>query len=338
MSFLDEFVDRSVLLLGDIMLDEYLWGDVDRISPEAPVPVLEFKSRTRSLGGAANAAMNIVSLGGTAFLGAAVGSDASADAIRHDLVSNRIQAHLVTCPDRPTTTKTRLFGGSQQILRIDHEDSRPIPRDGEASLLDWMGRSLSSADCILISDYGKGVATHSLCRGAIELAQSGNKPSVVDPKGRDYSRYAGATVVTPNLKELRLAVDSLGFAQGDLEHDAARLRSTMGGTSVLVTRGAEGLSLFQPDEPPLHIAARVRNVYDVTGAGDTLAATLALALAAGARLEEAARVANIAAGIVVGRLGTATVDLAQLVTEFQASQAAPDHDSGEEDGRRDARR
>jgi len=334
MSFLDEFVDRSVLLLGDVMLDEYLWGDVDRVSPEAPVPVLEFRSRTRSLGGAGNAAMNIVSLGGTAYLGAAVGSDAAADTMRDELESNRIEAHLVTCADRPTTTKTRLFGGSQQILRVDHEDRKPIPPDCEASLLDWMRGSLSSAGCALISDYDKGVATQSLCQGVIELARSASKPVVVDPKGRDYSRYAGATVVTPNLKELRIAVESLGFTHGDLEGDTARLLSVLVGTSVLVTRGAGGLSLFQPDEPPLHIAARVRNVYDVTGAGDTLAATLALALAAGATLEEAARVANVAAGIVVGRLGTATVDLAELTNEFHGLQAAPDHDLEEEDGRR----
>jgi rfaE bifunctional protein kinase chain/domain len=317
MSLLQTFANRSVLIIGDVMLDEYVWGDVQRISPEAPVPVVEFRARTHVIGGAANAAANVAGLSGHALLCGVVGRDMDADIVRNELARSRIEALLVTSEDRPTTTKTRIIGGSQQILRIDREDQATISHEAESSLLKWARGHLSSIDCLLISDYGKGVVTHTLCQALMDHARAENKPIVVDPKGRDYSKYIGATVVTPNVIEVRLAVEPLSLSPGSLEEDVTRLHSLLQGTSFLVTRGPEGVSLFQPDGPALHIAARERNVFDVTGAGDTFVATLALALAAGATLREAATIANKAAGIVVGKVGTAVVHLTELASELE---------------------
>ena len=317
-SFLRVFANRAVLVMGDVMFDEYVWGDVQRISPEAPVPVVEFRSRTHVVGGAANAAANVASLSGHALLGGVVGPDIEADMLRDELTKSHIDAHLVTSDDRPTTTKTRIIVGSQQILRIDREEREQISHETESSLLEWTRGRLSSVDCVLISDYGKGLVTRSLCQALIDLARAENKPIVVDPKGRDYSKYMGATVVTPNVMEVRLAVEPVSLSSGDLGDDVNRLHSLLKGTSFLVTRGPEGVSLFRPDGSAMHIAARERAVFDVTGAGDTFAATLALALAAEATLEEAAALANTAAGLVVGRVGTGTVDLSELDSELGA--------------------
>jgi rfaE bifunctional protein kinase chain/domain len=317
MNVLERFSRVSVLVVGDVMLDEYVWGDVQRISPEAPVPVVEFRRRSHVVGGAGNAAANVVSLAGRALVGGVVGRDTEARRLRDELVRIGIEAHLVPCSDRPTTTKSRIIGGSQQVVRIDREDRTPISHEAESSLCGWAEHHLSSVDGLLISDYGKGLVTRTVCRYLIDLARSNNKPVVVDPKGRDYSKYLGATVVTPNAVELRLAVEPFSVASGLLEDDVKMLHSLLRGTSVLVTRGPDGASLFRADAPPLHVAARQRNVFDVTGAGDTLAATLALALATGAGIEEAASIANKAAGIVVGKIGTGTVDIAELESEMR---------------------
>jgi D-beta-D-heptose 7-phosphate kinase/D-beta-D-heptose 1-phosphate adenosyltransferase len=316
MNVIGQFSHVSVLVIGDVMLDEYVWGDVQRISPEAPVPVVEFRRRSCVVGGAGNAAANIVSLGGRALLGGVIGRDIEAEQLRDELMRIGIDAHLVSSSDRPTTTKSRIIGGSQQVLRIDREDQTPIAHETESSLLEWAEDRLSSVDGVLISDYGKGVLTHKVCQGLIDLARFSNKPVVVDPKGRDYSKYMGATVVTPNALELRLAVEPLSRASGALEDDVRRLQSVLHGTAVLVTRGPDGVSLFKPDASPLHVAARQRPVFDVTGAGDTLAATMALALATGAPIEQAATAANMAAGIVVGKVGTGTVDFGELDSEM----------------------
>jgi D-glycero-beta-D-manno-heptose-7-phosphate kinase len=312
MSILQDFANVSVLVIGDVMLDEYVWGDVQRISPEAPVPVVEFRTRSHVVGGAANAASNVASLSGHALLGGVVGPDIEADTLHTELAKSNIDSHLETDGARPTTSKTRIIAGSQQILRIDREERKEISHETEASLLAWTKERLSSIDSVLLSDYGKGVVTSRLCQGLMDLAREKNVPIVVDPKGRDYSKYIGATVVTPNVKEVRLAVEPVSFSSGELEDDVSRLHSLLNGTSFLVTRGHEGASLFRPDGSAIHIPARERNVFDVTGAGDTFAATVALSLAADATLEEAAALANTAAGLVVGKVGTGTVDLTEL--------------------------
>jgi len=316
MSLPQRFTAASVLVLGDVMLDEYIWGDVQRISPEAPVPVVEYTTRTQVLGGAANAAATIASLSGTTLLGGVVGHDPEADALRDQLASSGIIAHLVVGTDRPTTTKTRIIGGSQQILRIDREDRHEVSSDTESSMLEWAAQQLPSMNCLLISDYGKGVITPRVCRGLIALARKMDKPIVVDPKGRDYRKYAGATVVTPNIVEVQLAVEAISVSSGGLEHDVKTLQSVLEDASLLVTRGSGGVSVYRAGRDPYHIPARKRNVFDVTGAGDTLAATLALGLASGASLDESAQIANAAGGIVVGKIGTGIVTLSELESEL----------------------
>jgi rfaE bifunctional protein kinase chain/domain len=316
MNFLQDLAHVTVLVIGDVMLDEYVLGDVQRISPEAPVPVVEFRTRSLAVGGAANAAANVASLSGRALLGGVVGADIEGDTLRKELEKNHIEALLVTDIDRPTTTKTRIIGGSQQILRVDREERSQVSHETESSLLDWAKALVASVDCVLISDYAKGVVTHDLCRSVMNLARAANKPIVVDPKGRDYSKYAGAMVLTPNRMEVRMAVETLSFTSSDLQDDINTLQSLLHGTSFLVTRGPEGASLFRPDRSAVHIPARERSVFDVTGAGDTFAATLALALAAQATLEEAATLANTAAGLVVGKVGTGTVTISELRSEL----------------------
>lgn len=312
----DRFSSVNVLVVGDVMLDEYVWGDVQRISPEAPVAVVEFRDRTYVAGGAANAAANIVSLTGRASLTGVVGDDNEAEALRAELTRCVVETHLVTSTDRPTTTKSRIIGGSQQVLRIDREERTPISQELAKALLEWIEDRVVASGSVLISDYGKGVVTQVLCRGVIETARRHGRPVVVDPKGRDYSRYVGATVITPNVGEVRLAAEPLSSNSGDMEGDIAALQSLLPGTALLVTRGGEGVSLYRSGAPAVHVTARVRTVFDVTGAGDTFAATLALALGSGATLELAASVANYAAGIVVGKVGTSKVRLAELNAEL----------------------
>jgi D-glycero-beta-D-manno-heptose-7-phosphate kinase len=318
MNISDSFASIIVLVVGDVMLDEYVWGNVQRISPEAPVPVVEFRSRTFVAGGAANAAANIVSLTGRALLAGVVGEDNEADALRTELMRCGVEAHLIPSTDRPTTTKSRIIGGSQQVLRIDREEGKQIPPELEATLLEWIERSATSVHSILISDYGKGVVSETLSRGVIEFARRRDAPVIVDPKGRDYSKYFGATVVTPNVGEVHAAAEPLSSDSGDMEHDVSAVRSALPGTALLVTRGQDGVSLYTADESAIHITARKRTVFDVTGAGDTFAATLALALGSGAALDVAAAVANDAAGIVVGKVGTSTVRLGELNADLNA--------------------
>lgn len=314
----DKFAAASVLVMGDVMLDEYVWGDVQRISPEAPVPVVEFGTRSHVAGGAANAAASVAALGGRVSLGAVVGSDSEADMLREELTKRRIDVLLVTSEDRPTTTKTRVLGGSQQILRIDRETRDAISGDSETALLEWAKTELRSNDCLLISDYDKGVVTPGLCEGLMHLARTEAKPVVVDPKGRDYSKYRGATVVTPNVTEVHRAVESLTLSSGVLEEDISMLRSLLPGSAFAVTRGPEGVMVFEADGLTVGIGARERTVFDVTGAGDTFVATLALALAVGATLEAAAILSNIAAGLAVGKVGTATIEKSELASELRA--------------------
>jgi rfaE bifunctional protein kinase chain/domain len=320
MSLVQRFATASVIVIGDVMLDRYIWGNVQRISPEAPVPIVDFQTDTHVLGGAANAAANIASLNGKTLLGGVIGGDPEAELLRSELIESGIATHLVTSTDRPTTTKTRVISGVQQILRIDREERADISGDSESSLLEWASQQLPSANCLLVSDYGKGTVTPELCRGLVHLARRLNKPVVVDPKGRDYSKYSGATVITPNVVETHLAAEPISVSSGGLEDDAQRLQSTLEETSLLVTRGSDGVSLFRVGREPYHVSARRRSVFDVTGAGDTLAATLALGLASGAGLEESAVIANAAGGIVVGKIGTATVRPSELESEISIGE------------------
>lgn len=316
LDILNAFPGKCVLIVGDVMLDEYIWGEVQRISPEAPVPVVEVRRRTYAPGGAANTAANVASLGGRALLGGVVGRDDQAERLRQALRQAGVDADgLFVDADRPTTTKTRIVAHSQQVVRVDTEQRMPLPVELEDTLLGWTAKRLSEADACILSDYDKGVVSPRLAERFIRLAREAGRPAVVDPKGTNYAKYRGATVVTPNIREAEQALNYKINGHADLLKVGRQLSTILEGSALLITRGPEGMSLFLNGAEAVHIPAVARNVFDVTGAGDTVVSTLALALAAGATLEQAARLANRAAGIVVGKFGTATVTIEELLAD-----------------------
>ncbi len=304
---------KRILVVGDVMLDVYVWGDVSRISPEAPVPVVQIGRRTFLPGGAANTAVNVVGLGGRAALGGVVGDDGTAAALRDGLAGRRVSTGgLLVDAGRVTTAKTRVIAQGKQVVRLDEEHPAPLPAELEERLLAWAGREMEAVDACLLSDYGKGVVSEGFARRFLELARRAGRPTVVDPKGTDFTRFRGATVVKPNLAEARRSCGADGDGGLAPAEAGRRLVETLGGGAVLVTCGADGMVLCRAGARPLAFPSAARAVFDVTGAGDTVAAVMALALAAGAGLEEAASLANRAAGVVVGKVGTAAVTAEEL--------------------------
>ena len=301
-----ELAQRRVLVVGDAMLDRYWFGAVDRISPEAPVPVLRVTREEERLGGAANVAMNVTVLGAQATLLTVVGEDAAGARLRELLADQGVAAVLGTDAQLRTVVKLRVIGRSQQLLRIDFEN-QPEHEVLQQMLADYQ-RLLPEHDVVLLSDYGKGGLTH--VGRMIELARAAGKPVLVDPKGSDYSRYAGASAITPNRSELAQVVGAW-VNDAELTERANALRQRLGLQALLLTRSEEGISLFD-DAGHLRLPTAAREVFDVTGAGDTVIATLAALLACGMPLRDAAVQANRAAGVVVSRFGTAAVSLAEL--------------------------
>jgi rfaE bifunctional protein kinase chain/domain len=295
-----------VLVVGDVMLDRYWFGEVSRISPEAPVPVVLISNESERLGGAANVAWNCRELGARTRLLSVVGRDEPGRALEKLLKAKRIEASLHHDSGLSTTQKLRVIARRQQLLRIDFE--RPPSREVLASKLEDFKRALPENDVIILSDYGKGGLAH--IAEMIRAARRARKRVLVDPKGDDYSRYKGASIITPNLAELREVVGTWKDEK-DLKSRAQALRGKLGLEALLLTRGEGGMTLFSKNKST-SIRAEAREVFDVTGAGDTVIATLAVMLAAGAGLEAAVRIANRAAGIVVGKLGTATATHAEL--------------------------
>ena len=302
-----EVARHSILVAGDVMLDRYWFGDVERISPEAPVPIVSIRRTEERLGGAANVARNMTALGARSGLLTVLGKDEAANAVTRLLDESSITAHLHADDNLPTTVKLRIVGRRQQILRADFE-SQP-DHDVLLEHLDNYRSLLGSYDVVVLSDYGKGGLAH--IAEMIGAARAAGKRVLVDPKGDDYSRYAGATVVTPNLSELRAVVGSWK-SEADLTERAQRLRSDLYLEALLLTRSEEGMTLYTADGQR-SVPAEAREVFDVSGAGDTVIATLAVMLAAGMELWEAVKVANRAGGIVVGKLGTATVSYDELL-------------------------
>jgi len=311
----DQFRGRRVLVVGDVMLDEYLRGEVARISPEAPVPILEVRAHDWRLGGAANAAANIQALGGTTGVVGVVGTDETADVLGRQLALAEITSSVVPDPDRPTSKKTRLVAQQQQIVRVDHESRQPI----SGAIADHVKRAITAriedTHAIVLSDYAKGVITADIARHAIASARAANIPVIVDPKQRDFTVYRGATVITPNLAELEAATTILPF---EVEPAANSLLPLLEGAAVLATRSADGMTLYRSDAPPFHVPAIAKEVFDVTGAGDTVVATIALALAAKIPIEQAIELASVAAAISVSKRGTATVTAAELIAALDA--------------------
>ncbi len=305
-----------VLVAGDVMLDRYWFGEVSRISPEAPVPVVKVDRVEERPGGAANVARNVAALAAKASLLSVVGRDEAGRCLRQLLKRDKITASLHDDPTISTTVKLRVIGRRQQLLRADFETSPS--HEVLASKLKDFKRLLKSCDVVILSDYGKGGLAH-IAR-MIALARRHNKPVLVDPKGEDYSRYRGATLVTPNRAELRAVIGDWN-SETALTTKAQSLRQRLGIGAMLVTRSEEGMTLYRRGSR-LHVPAQAREVYDVSGAGDTVIATIAVMLAAGQDLESAVRIANRAAGIVVGKFGTAVVQPDELFAAEQTEERA----------------
>lgn len=313
------FAARTVLVLGDVMLDRYVLGDVRRISPEAPIPVLQARARRSVPGGAGNVAENAAALGARAVLVGLVGDDAAAGEIEAAL-DGRVRAALVRVAGRPTTVKTRFMSGSHQLLRLDEEQTEPPSPEAEQHLLAAFGAALAEADVVVLSDYDKGTLTDTVLRAAINLARAAGKPVVVDPKRVRFEAYAGATVLTPNVLEVGRAT---GIAAEDDMHAAAAGAAALaqaGAEAVLVKRSEKGLTLVRRGQAAQHVPTRALAVADVSGAGDTLVTAFALALACGAPMPEAALLANVAAGLAVAKPGTATVSGAELAATLHREE------------------
>ena len=302
----DRMAAARVLVVGDAMLDRYWFGAVDRISPEAPVPVVRVNREEERLGGAANVALNAKTLGAQVTLLTVVGQDEPARKLQQLLEQQGVKTLLGHDPQLYTIVKLRVIGRSQQLIRVDFENTPD--HEVLASMLGDFERALDVHDAVLFSDYGKGGLEH--IPRMIELARKAGKPVLVDPKGSDYSRYAGATVITPNRAELAQVVGNWS-SEAQLHERAEALRKKLGLTGLLVTRSEEGMSLFDA-EGEARVPAQAREVFDVTGAGDTVIAALAALLACGVTLRDALPIANRAGGIVVGKFGTASVSYEEL--------------------------
>ena len=310
----EAFSEQKVLILGDLMLDEYLWGEVNRISQEAPVPVVVSKNRTYAPGGASNVATNIVALDGKAILGGLIGEDESATVLTKIVSEKGVDVSGFTPEkERPTTTKTRILAHNQQMLRIDSESLEALLPASERRILEWWLSHLKMAHICILSDYGKGLLSPEFTQKLIGAATSVSRITIVDPKGSDYAKYRGAALITPNTLEAEKASGIEIIDDESLLRAISVLNDILPETSILLTRGARGMSLFAPGEPRLDIKAAAKTVFDVTGAGDTVVSVLALSLAAGADLPTAANLANQAAGIVVQKLGTSSLSREELL-------------------------
>ena len=312
---IDRFAGCTVLVLGDVMLDAYVYGHVERVSPEAPIPVLRIDNRREMLGGAGNVARNVAALGARVILVGVAGEDEAGRSIATQLAEadgGRISGRLVIDQGRPTTRKTRFVSGTQQLLRVDEEIARPIGGATAEAVLARFEEALAESDIVVLSDYSKGVLSEAVLAAAIAAAHAAGKRVVADPKSRDFSRYRHVDVLKPNRLEITQAtgIDCRDDATTEQAGRAALATAEAG--AVIVTRGAHGVSIIPKDGPALHLPTLARAVFDVSGAGDTLVSCLAVALAAGADLAEATELANAAAGIVVGKAGTECVSPTEL--------------------------
>ena len=312
------FRGRRVLVIGDVILDRYLWGSATRVSPEAPVLVVDVDKEELRLGGAANVAQNVRALGATPVLIGIVGQDAAAQSLRRELHAREVDSDggVIVDPDRRTTLKTRIIAHHQQVLRADEESREPLPPSVLEELWRRIERALPEAAGVLISDYGKGVVTAGLLSRLLPELESRGIPSAVDPKEEHFQSYRGVTVITPNLAEASQAWGRRIRNHEDLIEAGHGLLRSLGAGAVLITRGEEGMSLFTPEDHT-HFPTHARRVFDVTGAGDTVVATIATALSAGVPLPEACVLANHAAGLVVAELGTAVATAAKLIESLE---------------------
>ena len=310
---LKRFPGQRILVLGDVILDWYWWGQASRLSPEAPVPVVRKQRTTMQPGGAGNTAANLAALGGRVSLYGVTGSDAHAADLRSALSAQGVETtRLIADASRPTTTKTRVIAAHQQVVRVDEEDTGPVSEAIVADVLRDVKTELGSAAAVVISDYAKGFLTPQLLEAVIAEARRAGKRVFVDPKGADAVRYQGAFLLKPNRLELSLLTGLPTSTHAEILAAGTRLAGKMPGTHILVTEGGEGMTLFLESQPPEHVASTPRQVFDVTGAGDTVLATVAMAMTAGSSWSDAMRLATEAAGIAIGKMGSVAVSLSDL--------------------------
>lgn len=302
-NLLEKFKNVKVLVVGDVMLDRYWWGSVTRISPEAPVPVVNLQKTTVAVGGAGNVAANIKGLNATPYLVGIIGNDEDGKNLKKSLEEANISSeYLFAVNDRPTIVKTRIVAQQQQIARIDQERVSNLTSADEEILWEKLSVLLEKVDIVVISDYDKGLLSEKLLMRLITTGKSLNKKILVDPKGKDYLKYKNATLLTPNRKE---AIEA--SHKNKVNEAGNELMKKLTLDSLLITQGEDGMTIFQDNQENLHLPALARHVYDVTGAGDTVIATLAVALGSGEELVNSAKLANIAAGFVVEELGTTII-------------------------------
>ena len=320
---LDRLGETKVLCVGDLMLDRFMYGKVERISPEAPIPVFTQQSESSMLGGAGNVVRNLLSLGAQAAFVSVIGDDSVGTKLTKLVGEEKnLLPYVLSERGRVSTKKTRYVAGSQQLLRSDHETAAPITEQTQTRLIDIILTEMAQYQAVILSDYGKGVLTPALCRAVIDAANKADIPIFVDPKARDVSIYAGATVLSPNAKELATACGVDKFASDEALIDGARqLALAHRFRYVLVTRGEHGMTLVDGEGLIQHVDATALEVFDVSGAGDTVIATLAATHAAGAPIREAMELANLAGGVVVGRLGTAVVYRTDLTAALYSHRA-----------------
>ncbi len=321
---LDRLAGARVAVIGDVMLDRYVYGEAERISPEAPVPVLRVREESEMLGGAGNVLRNLAALGAKASCLAAVGDDDDGKRVAELLAREPgVTPAIVTAAGRTTIRKTRFVAGGHQLLRVDRERAEPLPVAAEREAVSKIEAVLSGAGAVVLSDYGKGLLSKAVIAAILAAAMRLGIPVLADPKGREFGKYRGAALVTPNRKELGEAADLPTGSDAEIEASARAVRERSGIAAVLATRGAQGMMLLDAAGAVHHIAAEAREVFDVSGAGDTVIATVAAGLAAGLPLLDAVRIANCAAGIVVGKVGTAVAHPAEIraALERQESRA-----------------
>lgn len=312
-----KFKGKKILVIGDIMLDKYIWGKVDRISPEAPVPVVAVTKETYAPGGAANTAANITALGGEAYIVGICGIDDAKNILIREMKSRNIKVDgIIEHRSKPTTQKVRVVGQSQQLLRFDYEKNDALHESFTSQIVEQIRESIPQMDVIVISDYAKGMVSLQVMQMLISECAARNIPLIVDPKPKHAKMYVGAYLVTPNTAEA-LAMSGLeSDEEGGVEKAAKIIKDSLK-TNVLITRGEKGMYLYDKNEDTLSIPTKAKEVYDVSGAGDTVVATLALAISAGASIKDAAILANYAAGITVGKVGTSTVSPQELLEALE---------------------
>jgi len=305
----DRFSTKRVAVVGDLMVDRYYWGAVTRISPEAPVPVVDVSSYSNRLGGAANVGNNIASLGGRPLLIGVVGEDDAGLLLRSLVRESGFEDQgILADPSRPTTTKTRIIAHNQHVVRFDHERKEDVGANVEDQILRLLGRELPSLSAIIIEDYNKGVVTRGIIPRIIASSRSQRIPVTVDPKSNNFSEYRDVTVFKPNRKETEEALGTKLKDQESIESAGRRLLESLSADNILLTLGERGMSLFENTGRTTHVPTKARNVADVSGAGDTVISTLTMAMAAGATIREAAALANFAGGIVCGEVGIVPID------------------------------